>query len=244
MSPIVVLHKVAAHVQRRSPWLGSRMMLALERRRGEPEYAILDQLVDRRRRALDIGANAGMYTGALLPLVTGVIAFEPNPALAAQARRAWPRARIEQCALGDATGEAELRMPVSEAGVVMSGYASIAAGKQWAREQRVTVPVRRLDDFHLTAIGFIKIDVEGHELATVRGGWDTITRERPTMLIESEADHAPGCPQALVDLLATIGYSAQFYDGTVVRPFADWSPARRARHYDGPINNFIFRPAP
>ena len=242
MTPIDFLQKVASRIERWNPWIGTRLALMLHRRHGEPEYRILHRLVDHRRTALDIGANSGMYSGALLPLARNVVAFEPNPMLAAQAACAWPRARMEQCALGETAGAVELRMPVSETGLAMSGYASIADSKHWDRQQSVTVPVRRLDDFKLTEIGFIKIDVEGHELAVVRGGWATISRDLPTMLIESEAEHAPGCPGALVELLATIGYTAHFYDGKSLRPFSQWSATTRALHYPGPINNFIFLP--
>jgi FkbM family methyltransferase len=40
----------------------------------------------------------------------------------------------------------------------------------------IAVPTRRLDDYELDAVGFIKIDVEGHELAVLRGGTETIRR--------------------------------------------------------------------
>ena len=47
--------------------------------RGEPEFRLLPFLVDRRRNAIDVGANKGTYTYALARLAKHVWAFEPNP---------------------------------------------------------------------------------------------------------------------------------------------------------------------
>uniref|UniRef100_UPI001916C781 FkbM family methyltransferase n=1 Tax=Mycobacterium paraintracellulare TaxID=1138383 RepID=UPI001916C781 len=50
--------------------------------------------------------------------------------------------------------------------------------------RRIDVPVKRLDDLHLDDIGLIKIDVEGHELAVLRGATQTLTRNRPAIVVE------------------------------------------------------------
>jgi FkbM family methyltransferase len=38
-------------------------------------------------------------------------------------------------------------------------------------------------------VGFIKIDVEGHELAVINGATTLLTTQRPLLLIEIEARH-------------------------------------------------------
>ena len=60
--------------------------------------------------------------------------------------------------------------------------------------QSIDVPVKRLDDLHLDQVGLIKIDVEGHELAVLRGAADTLTRNRPAVLAEAEERHHPHAP--------------------------------------------------
>ncbi len=200
-------------------------------------------LADRSKVAIDIGANWGPYSGTLIGRCSSVIAFEPNPKMARLFQRAWPNIRVEQCALSDVEGTATLRMPISENGHVMPGYASISDGVTFDREQTVEVDVRRLDDFQFQNVGFIKIDVEGHELAVLRGGWETIKRDRPNLLIETQASHCEGCPEAVVELLATLGYAATFLHRGQSMPFSAWSPRLRAAIYDGPINMFAFRQA-
>ncbi|MES2055163.1 MAG: FkbM family methyltransferase [Pseudomonadota bacterium] len=219
------------------------MQLAAWRREGEPEQAFIPLLADQAKVALDIGANWGPYSGALIGRSASVIAFEPNPIMARKFQRAWPNIRLEQCALSDIEGTATLRMPISNTGHVMPGYASISDGVNFEREQSVEVEVRRLDDFQIKNVGFVKIDVEGHELAVLRGGWETLKRDRPNLLIESQADHCDGCPEAVIELLATIGYAATFLHHGAEKPFSAWSPRLKATVYDGPINMFAFRPA-
>jgi hypothetical protein len=51
--------------------------------------------------------------------------------------------------------------------------------------------LQRLDDFHPDDIGLVNIDVEGHELAVLRGAADTFARNRPTVLVEAEEHHHP-----------------------------------------------------
>ncbi|QNA85138.1 FkbM family methyltransferase [Sphingomonas sp. So64.6b] len=233
--------KVGARISTKMPRLGAPLQLMAHRRIGELELNHMRELADREKIALDIGANWGPYTGALRGHCKAVIAFEPNPNLAKMLARAWPGIRVERCALSDRDGVAILRMPVTATGQMLPGFASIVDDPAFTNFVEQQVPMHKLDDFKLENVGFIKIDIEGHEIAAVRGGWDTISRDRPVMLIESQSEHAVGCPDALVDLLATLGYEASFLHEGKFKPFSDWSPNLRATNYDGPINNFIFR---
>ena len=57
-------------------------------------------------------------------------------------------------------------------------------------------------------IGFIKIDVEGHEHAVLLGAEATIDRHRPIVLLETEYRH--GAPiAAIFDLFGARGYVAK-----------------------------------
>ena len=50
--------------------------------------------------------------------------------------------------------------------------------------------MKRLDDIKIkNDIGFIKIDVEGHEKNVIQGGLDTIKKNKPVLLIEIEEKH-------------------------------------------------------
>lgn len=48
----------------------------------------------------------------------------------------------------------------------------------------VKVPIMRLDDLKISNISLIKIDVEGFELEALEGGYQTIMKNRPIIVIE------------------------------------------------------------
>jgi hypothetical protein len=84
-------------------------------------------------------------------------------------------------------------------------------------------------------VSFVKIDVEGHELAVVKGGMQLIERERPVLVIESEERHHSGAPGEIMQLLIGLGFRAlELRDGrlTEVR-----SPGERQSR------NLVFVPA-
>src|SRR5271169_3786657 len=77
-----------------------RRRIAEEARSGEPELAVLPELVPRGGTAIDVGANQGVYAYALAGIADRVVAFEPNPDYAFFAR--WMlrgRAQVFQFAL-------------------------------------------------------------------------------------------------------------------------------------------------
>lgn len=59
----------------------------------------------------------------------------------------------------------------------------------------------RLDDIIKDDVGFIKIDVEGHELAVLKGATSLINRCRPVLLVECEERHSPGGTERLFKFL-------------------------------------------
>ena len=75
---------------------------------------------------------------------------------------------------------------------------------------RESVQTACLDDVTLPRIGFIKIDVEGHELNVLEGAKRTISRDRPTLLIECEERHNPGGVSKLRELFRDAGYEGRF----------------------------------
>jgi len=66
----------------------------------------------------------------------------------------------------------------------------------------VTVPMRTLDSFDYTDIGFIKIDVEGYEYKVLLGAKETIKKYRPVLLVEQNRGNLNA-----IELLKTWNYS-------------------------------------
>ena len=44
--------------------------------------------------------------------------------------------------------------------------------------------MKTLDSFNLENVGFIKIDIEGHELKALLGGLETLKKNRPVIVFE------------------------------------------------------------
>src|SRR5262245_66579971 len=91
-----------------------RRRIAEEARSGEPELAVLADLVPRGGTAVDVGANQGVFAYALAERAGRVVAFEPNPDYARFAR--WMlrgRAELHSLALSDQPGRATFHVPLA-----------------------------------------------------------------------------------------------------------------------------------
>jgi hypothetical protein len=107
-----------------------RQRIAQEARTGEPELAVLAELVPRGGIAVDVGANVGFFAYALADIADRVLAFEPNPDYAFFAR--WMlrgRAEVRELALSDASGRGTLYVPLSDRGLDGRWMAWRTAGK-------------------------------------------------------------------------------------------------------------------
>jgi hypothetical protein len=120
-----------------------------------------------------------------------------------------------------------------------------------ALSRTVQVPLRRLDDYAFENVGFIKIDVEGHEESVLRGGLETLQRNRPTLLIEIEERHNSGGLERIREILSQ--YDGFFFLHGKKTPIADFDPAIHQRDEDlaeamklrrrsSYVNNFLFVP--
>jgi FkbM family methyltransferase len=202
-------------------------------------------LVDPQRAALDIGANKGVWAWLMARHTSVVHTFEPNPKLFAElARNVRGRAKVHDIAISNRSGEAELRIPRGAKGYSNQG-GSLSATKVKADFIGYPVRTRRLDDLELGPIGFIKIDVEGHELAVLEGGRETIAREHPKMVIEMEEKHTGRPIEDMIAAVEALGYRAHaLVDGRLVA-ITEIDLAARHCHparADDYIFNFVFLP--
>lgn len=215
---------------------------------GDPIIRRLRELADPRRTAVDVGANIGVYSYFLAKHCARVVAYEPNPVVAETLRlAAAENVEVVRRALSDETGRATLSVPIVE-GREVHGLGRVAANGEGGPETRFEVELARLDDEPLQDVGFIKIDVEGHEGSVVRGGERLIRRDRPVILIEVEQRHAPKPVTETFQQIERLGYDGFFLKSGRLRPVAEFDPARdqNVRNLRRPgiayINNFVFRP--
>jgi FkbM family methyltransferase len=194
----------------RSPDLGKRIFVAVIRR-GDVVF--------------DVGANRGAYT-ALFSRLAGpggrVHAFEPVPPTCDALVEMLHMQRIEnvvvnRTAIGEAPGELPLHVPGDDFGQASlarhdagSWTAATAVRSYWA-------PVETIDDYArrrgLARLDFVKCDVEGAELAVLRGAGETLRGLAPLLYLEVCADWTASfgyAPPAVAEHLRAFGYS-DFY---------------------------------
>jgi FkbM family methyltransferase len=121
------------------------------------------------RRAIDVGCKVGNFTHELLRDFEQVEAFD---------MRNWLRWRLldkervnfHQVALGEENGQTD--------------YWGASTGVVMTNKEKTTVDLRTLDSFNFTDVDYIKIDVEGDELAVLQGSTETLSRCKPLIVIE------------------------------------------------------------
>jgi FkbM family methyltransferase len=195
---------------------------------------------------LDVGAHKGAYTWWLRRAVGAsgrVVAFEPQPLLVHRLREVaapWPNVRVEWLALSSRNGELELHIP-------KGGPSPVATlePRAGADFDNVTVPVTTLDDYaavhDIGSVGFIKVDVEGHELEFFRGAEQLLRRDRPLLLFECEARHRSDGVAPVFEWLLALGYTGSFFHGSTLRPLTEFDPAVHQVPGGRPYcNNFVF----
>jgi FkbM family methyltransferase len=161
--------------------------VAAEIRSGEPELALLKELIPNGGTAIDVGANQGFFAYALAEVADRVIAFEPNPDYAFFARvMLRGRAEVHRVAISKVSGWATFHVPVAQDGMVMhfAGSLDDVHLRLFPRVRRYQVALRTLDEMAFTDVRFIKVDVEGTERDVLDGARNTIMRDRPAMVLE------------------------------------------------------------
>ncbi len=143
---------------------------------------------------IDIGANVGHVGLLLSDLVPpeNILAFEPTPFTFTRLRENWTVNQfatngLHQVAIGEETGIA--RFPNLQHPGTMNAQVSEEAGLDAAT---VEVPIFPLDHYRglwtSKSIGFLKIDVEGHEGPVFRGARKTLAEDRPRLIMFESLD--------------------------------------------------------
>lgn len=164
--------------------------------------------------AVDVGANIGIYSRVLAQTHRLVHAFEVNPLLIARLQRAAPsNVTVHAHGLSDVSRMAALRVPVVD-GTPQYGLGSLELAMHdddlQVDFQTISTRVEPLDNADLADVRLVKIDVEGHELAVLRGARILLSRQMPWVLVECEDRHQPGTVQAVDSLMQALGYDGYF----------------------------------
>ena len=220
---------------------------------GEPELHVAKQLLHRTGPLVDIGANSGIYSVLAVQCGRTSIAFEPVDAEAVRLRKLLGnKGVVHQVALSDSSGVAVLHVPFMNDADVTTRSSLHDDMDSTLDHRKIKVDLCTLDSFELQEIAVLKIDVEGHEAAVLRGALDTLTRLRPPLIIEVEEDRLPGAFAAVRDFMERLGYTGYWLDPTTPRFVADFDLSINQVAADRPrwgepkldryINNFVWLP--
>lgn len=104
-------------------------------------------------------------------------------------------ATIHQCAIADYNGKGTMRIINDNATWLLENSNA---------EGNIETPVRTLDSFNLSNISFIKVDIEGAELAMLKGATQTIKNNKPVIYLEH---HWNVCPKdELYNFIDSLNY--------------------------------------
>ena len=143
------------------------------------------------RVAVDVGAHCGLWSMHLAKRFETVHGFEP----VAAHRECWMR-NVEG-ALGAITfPQAGQKGPIlypialgEHDGMIKIHTAADSSGDSWV-DGEGDIPMKRLDDFDLQDVDFIKLDCEGYELFALRGGEEMLKRCHPCVIVEQKPGRA------------------------------------------------------
>ena len=196
----------------------------------EAFFPVIRHIVAQGDHVADIGANIGTYTKFLSDRVgpSGkVYSVEPVPETCGVLRYCVKmldlrNADVSQCAMSDRDGSATMEIPTYRSGVENRYRAHIAKEGGTNSLRSVTVLVRTIDSLlarDASVVSFVKIDVEGHESAVVRGGLATLHRFHPALLIEVSQDPDDSASDSfeLFESLRQLDYCPYCMEGQSVR---------------------------
>lgn len=133
------------------------------------------------RTAVDVGAHCGLWSMHLAERFQAVHAFEP----VAEHRECFEKnlegAKVKPLLYALALGD--------EIKTVSIHTSNKSSGDSWV-DGEGNIPMRRLDEYDLQDVDFIKLDCEGYELFALRGGEETLIRCRPCVIVEQKPGRA------------------------------------------------------
>ncbi|WAZ21526.1 FkbM family methyltransferase [Streptomyces cinnabarinus] len=177
--------------------------------RFEPELARLGELCPPScGTAVDVGGWYGPWTRRLSGRARQVVTVEPVPRLA-RLLASWspPNVRVVQAAASDRPGPARLWLPSGDGGD--RGVSSLV--RRDIHGRALDVGCVTLDELGLRDVDFIKIDVDGSELAVLRGATGILARDRPALFVELESRIQPINP--VITYLSLLRYEGWVLPG-------------------------------
>ena len=151
--------------------------------------------------AVDVGANVGVWSEAVMTLIAPrqLIAIEPDPNAfhqLGQRLRRWSNVKLIPCAVGAASDQVPFRlMENSEWNSVLAVRAGVSDYYSPVKEARtILVELQPLDHLlaNIPGITLLKVDIQGGELALLDGARQTLSRTQAIILETNFVSHYEG----------------------------------------------------
>jgi FkbM family methyltransferase len=159
----------------------------------------------RRRHAIDVGANVGLWARDLCSQFARVTAFEPiadfRECLLENVKS--ENLTVHPVALGNRQGTTQMIRVAGNA-----GHTHVDA-----KSESGSVEIRTLDSFGFDDVDYIKIDCEGYEYEVLLGAEQTIRRCRPRICVEQKPHAIFGAQYRARDLLISWGMTVLPHHG-------------------------------
>ena len=178
----------------------------------EPEYKILQNLINPGDWIIDIGANVGHYTKRFSELVGEhgrVIAFEPVPTtfslLSANVQLfELSNVSLINAAISDKLDIVSMSIPYLPTGLANYYQARLSSNSD-STLSVLTIP---FDWFNTNQrIALIKIDVEGHESFVLNGMEKVLNDHHPILIVETSSED-------IIASLSSFGYISEKLQGS------------------------------
>lgn len=247
MVPGVFKKAIASQISRRFPRLWIEREMRYRPNHFEPELWLVPVLCEPDKTSIDVGANMGIYSYYMMKHSRKVVLFEPNIDL-------WPHLRrvlgadceLIGTALSSRSSSSTLRLDRQNTGVAtIEQNNDLSCVSEKSSVVSRAVETRALDSFEFSDVALIKIDVEGHEESAIEGSKNTISRNRPAFIIESENRHNPGAPHRLANTMSSLNYRGFYLQNSRLFDLSDLceddlNPENLSTGLRPYVNNFIF----
>ena len=182
------------------------------------EIHLLKALCNSSKSCFDIGVLWGGYSYFLKTLAEQVHCFEPNKTNFAFLKKVFGNQNnihLNNVAISSQEGEVILTIPKNE-----PGNATIEPENPITNASNLIqqpIATRTLTSSDYKNIGFIKIDVEGHEFDVLKGAEDIIKNQKPNLLVEIEERHKKGNIDKINSWGNALGFDMYFVENKTLK---------------------------
>jgi len=222
----------------------------------EAELKIIKSIIPPEKPFFDVGANYGIYSYIAKDIVDlkNIYCFEPITKPYTALQKNLRGANLFNLALSNEVSIKTIKVPYIN-GDCYDTRATLETGIENENEthsNKIEIQTSTLDTIveksNISSIGFIKIDVEGHEFNVIKGGLTSIRKFKPILQLEIEQRQNSQPIENIFKLVLDLGYSGHYInvsDLTLI-PIITFSKESNQKMSDFKthkfINNFLFFP--